>query len=115
MLNYLTGLLSSKIEFNIDNMIKVLNVEIVKQQYTPLKVFLEEFITFGTDDMIIYKTSLNIQNMYILMGKPIYFIKIFDLFKRLATNTYTDPPMKSKDEIVNAKSFNNLYGFGRSF
>jgi len=115
MLNYLTGLLSSKIEFNIDNMIKVLNVEIVKQQYNSLKVFLEEFITFGNDNMIIYKTSLNIQNMYILMGKPIYFIKIFDLFKRLATNTYTDPPMKSKDEIVNAKSFNNLSEFGESF
>ena len=114
MLNYLTGLLSSKIDFNIDNIIQVLNVESVKQQYMSLKVFLEEFITFGTDNMIIYKTSLNIQNMYILMGKPLYFIKIFDLFKRLATNSYTDPPLKTKDELVNAKSFKNLSEFEKS-
>jgi hypothetical protein len=109
MLNYLSGYLSSKINFDIDDIIQVLDIEIIKNKFISLHIFLKEFIEYGSNKMIIYKNSLNILNMYILMGKPLYFIKIFDMFNKVILKPYIQvKEFDKKDDINNVKGYSSV-------
>ena len=109
MLNYLSGLLSKVANLDIENIIKIFYVDIIKQKFHSLYIFLNEFIEFGGNKMIIYKNSLNILNIYLLSGKPIYFIKIFEMFDTIISRSYVQIKQFQVDEIANIKgSYKNI-------
>ena len=108
ILNYLSGLFSTNIGFNVDNIIQVLDIGIIKDKFSALHNFIGEFITYGNNKMIIYKNS-NLLNMYILMGKPIYFLKVIELFNKMVIKKYENTYKKKSDSISNITgSYTNI-------
>lgn len=87
MYAYLAGLFLTSSQFDMDYFMKQLNKDIFKKKYASIHIFIKDFIVFGENDMIIYKNSFNLMNMYILMGQPnIYLHLLLNFYNIIEKN-----------------------------